>query len=46
MWTHLITILNDHVGATDEIKIVTGKEVLYDSFPKAVADTSLIVLPI
>ena len=43
---HLISILDHHVSAADEIEVIFGEEVLNDGFAETVADSSLIVFPV
>lgn len=42
----LIAVFYDHVGATNEVKVVLGQKLLNDFLPKAVADATFVVLPI
>lgn len=42
----LIAILDDHMGTTDEIEVMPGKEFPDDLTAKAIGDATFIILPV
>jgi len=42
----LIPVLHHHVRSTDQIHIIPHQKLIDDGFAKAIANTSLVVLPV